>query len=140
MYFLSWGPNFFFYVDDGVFLCPDKTKVDNAIKELQQDLELEDQGDIADYLGINFTYQKDGKIVMSQPQLIDKLISDLKLGPNAHLPPTPAVSSRILNREENAPAFKNVVSLPIGSRKIKLLRKGYKTGHHLCNALMHMFL
>ena len=114
---------FFFYVDDGIFLCPDKTKVDKAIKELQQDLDLEDQGGIADYLGINFTYQNDGKIIMSQPQLIDQLINDLKISPNAHLPPTPAVSSRILNREEHALAFKKQFHYRSAVGKLNYLEK-----------------
>ena len=45
----------FFYVDNGIFLYPNKHKVDDAIKELNQaKMDLEDQGDLADYLGINF--------------------------------------------------------------------------------------
>ena len=36
------------------FLCPDKHKVEQEIKELQKVFELEDQGDMVDYIGINF--------------------------------------------------------------------------------------
>ena len=93
----------FFYVDDMILLCPDSKKIDEAIKQLKQsDLELEDQGDIADYIGINFTHRDDGTIIMSQPQLIDQIVKDLQLKPNAHLPSIPALASRILQREENA--------------------------------------
>ena len=78
---------FFFYVDDGMFLCPDKDKVDDTIQELRDaKLEMEDQGDLTDYLGINFTYQKDGSVIISQPQLIDQIIKDVKLMANSHLP------------------------------------------------------
>ena len=55
-----------------MFLCPDKTKVDEAIEDLRKaKLDIKDQGDINDYLGINLTYQTDGTIILSQPQLID---------------------------------------------------------------------
>ena len=38
---------FFFYVEDGIFICKEKKIVDDAIKELRNaDLELEDQGAI----------------------------------------------------------------------------------------------
>ena len=61
---------------------------------------------------------------MSQPQLIDQLINDLKISPNAHLPPTPAVSSRILNREEHAPAFKKQFHYRSAVGKLNYLEKG----------------
>jgi len=86
-----------------ILLCPDSKKIDEAIKQLKQaDLELEDQGDISDYIGINFTHRNDGSIIMSQPQLIDQIVNDLQLKPNAHLPSIPALASRILQREEKA--------------------------------------
>ena len=97
---------FFFYVDDGVFLCRDKTKVDEAMEDLRKaNLDIEDQGDIIYYLGINSTYQKYGTIIMSQPQLIDLIIQDVKLKPNSHLPSTPALATKLLQREEKAPPF-----------------------------------
>ena len=97
---------FFFYVDDGVFLYPDKSKVDDTIQELRDaKLEREDQGDLTYYLGINFTYQKDGSIIMSQPQLIDQIIQDVKLMANSHLSSTPAAASKLLQRDQKAKPF-----------------------------------
>ena len=97
---------FFFYVDDGIFLCPDSNQVDKVIEELKgTGLELEDRGDVADYLGINFNYKEDGTIVMSQPQLIDQLIKDIKFKTSKHLPDTLALSTTILQRDEKAPLF-----------------------------------
>ena len=43
---------------------------------------------------------------MTQPQLINQIIADADLKSNCHLPPTPAVSSRMLRREESDPAYK----------------------------------
>ena len=92
---------FFFYVDDGIFLSPDKTEVSKAIDDLKSTgLDLEDRGNISDYLGINFNYETDGTITMSQPQLINQLLQAVNQKPNAHLPDTPAVSSRLLRREK----------------------------------------
>ena len=95
---------FFFCVNDGVFLCPDKTKVDEAIEELRQaKLDIEDQGDIINYHGINLTYQKNGTIIMSQSQLIDQIIKDINLTPTSHLPSTPALATNLLQHEEKPP-------------------------------------
>ena len=55
---------FFFYVDDGVFLSPKSTDVDKAIDDLNlTGLKLEDRGDMADYLGINFSHELDNTII-----------------------------------------------------------------------------
>ena len=42
---------------------------------------------------------------MSQPQLIDLIIQDVKLKPNYHLPSTPALATKLLQREEKSPPF-----------------------------------
>ena len=97
---------FFFYVDDGIFLYPDLKQVDKAIEKLKGTcLELVNRGDIAEYLGINFNYKEDGTIVMSQPQLIDQIIKDIKFKTSKHLPDTPALYTIILQRDEKATPF-----------------------------------
>ena len=48
---------FFFYVDDGVFLSSNSTDVEQAINDLKlTGLNLEDRGNMVDYLGINFSH------------------------------------------------------------------------------------
>ena len=97
---------FFFYVDDGIFMSPKEGDVNKAITDLKAThLDIEDRGDIADYLGVNFYYKKNGKVIMTQPQLINQIITDAELKPNSHLPPTPAVSSRMLKMEESEPEY-----------------------------------
>ena len=47
-------------MDDDILLCPDTKQVDKTIEEYKETgLEIEDRGDIADYLGIYFDYKKD---------------------------------------------------------------------------------
>ncbi len=42
-------------MDYGIFISPDDTAIDKAIKQLRElGYDLEDKGDIANYLGINF--------------------------------------------------------------------------------------
>ena len=101
---------FFFYVDNDIFVSPESREVDKVIKELKDPaigLDLEDQEDIANYLGIHFNYGKDGTITMSQPQLIDQIIEDVfKIKRNKNLPDIPVLSTCILQRDEKIPPFK----------------------------------
>ena len=116
---------FFLYVDEGVFLCPDKYKMDDAVQELRDaKLEMEDKGDLKDYLGLNFTYQKDGSIIMSQPQLIDQIIQDVKLMANTHLPSTPAAASKLLQRDQKAKPFNGRFHYRSVIGKLNYLDKG----------------
>ena len=116
---------FFFYVDDGIFLSPDSSLVDKAIQDLKnENLNIEDQGDIADYLGINFNYEQNGTIVMSQPQLIDQLIVDVKFKNTKNLPDTPALSTHILQRDENASPFNKHFHYRSVVGKLNYLGKG----------------
>ena len=47
-------------------MSPDKKSVNNAIDDLKATyLDLEDQGNISDYLGIDFNYKTDGTIAIS---------------------------------------------------------------------------
>ena len=117
---------FFFYVDDGIFVSVDPKEVDKAIQELTDTgLDLEDQGDIADYLGINFIYEKDGTIKMSQPQLIDQIIEDVfKFKRSKNLPDIPALSTSILQRDEKAPPFKGNFHYRSIIGKLNYLEKG----------------
>jgi hypothetical protein len=107
------------YVDDGIFACADEKKIDKAIKDLSDPLKakasfvIEDQGNIADYLGINFEKITETKIKLTQPHLIDQIIKEVQLKPTDRRS-TPAAPSKILRRDESAPAFK----CPFNYRKV----------------------
>lgn len=65
---------FFVYVDDGCFASPSKSSVDQAIADLSDkkkalnDYDIEDRGDVTDYLGINFQRLPGGKLKLSKSQ------------------------------------------------------------------------
>ena len=89
------------YVDDGIFMSPDPKEIDTAIKAIgKQGLDIEDRGDIGDYLGINFNYNEDNTIELTQPQLIDQIIEQAKLKSKQGPRELPFLSSKILHRNE----------------------------------------
>ncbi len=52
---------FMVYVDDGIFLGNDDSKLQEAIKDIQDlGLNIEDQGHPADYVGVNIKKLQDG--------------------------------------------------------------------------------
>ena len=101
---------FLCYVDDGIFASPNPKDIDKAISDLSDinkakaKFVIEDQGDIKDYLGINFEYRKDGTIKLSQPHLIEQIIQEVKLKKGDRRS-TPAAPTKLLRRDENEPAF-----------------------------------
>ena len=88
---------FVVYVDDGIFVSPSDQHITDAINELkQQKLDIEDQGDLNDYLGVNVTTLKNGDIKLSQPHLIEQIIDESKVNLKLSMKQTPANSSKIL--------------------------------------------
>jgi hypothetical protein len=89
---------FVVYVDDGIFASPNEEEIDKAINDLREaNFDIEDKGDITDYLGVRVSYEKDGKIKLWQPHLIDSIVKDAKevtkLSKTARQTPTLATES-----------------------------------------------
>ena len=122
---------FFFYVDDGIFIAKSNRSIDKAISDLSDvkkakaKYKIDDQGDITDYLGINFDEIKDDspqettssnssgrvrsqrrRICMSQPHLIDQIIQEVGIKPREKGKTTPAASTKILRRCKEDPSVK----------------------------------
>jgi hypothetical protein len=71
---------FIVYVDDGIFLGPNDDAISNAITELLNlDLDIEDQGHPADYVGVAIKRLRDGSLELSQRALIDTIIADANI-------------------------------------------------------------
>ena len=66
--------------------------------------DIEDKGNISDYLGIHFEETNNGKIHLSQPHLIQEIIDEVGV-PNFKPRATPALSSRILQRDLSGTEF-----------------------------------
>ena len=97
---------FVFCVDDGVFAGPSQSEIDKAIKQSDQaGCDIEDKGAINDYLGVNFEYSPDGRIKLTQPHLIDQILSEVHISKRARTRQTPTLSTKTLQRDEHAPSF-----------------------------------
>jgi Reverse transcriptase (RNA-dependent DNA polymerase) len=62
---------FMVYVDDGILIDPDNVKIEQAMLDLQARFEVQDKGDLSEYLGVKIRNIKDGSIEFTQPQLIE---------------------------------------------------------------------
>jgi hypothetical protein len=70
---------FIVYTDDTILLGPNKEEIDNLVKKLSMTFNIEDQGELSDYLGIKIERKEDGTLVWTQPTLIQSILRDLKL-------------------------------------------------------------
>jgi Reverse transcriptase (RNA-dependent DNA polymerase) len=70
---------FMVYMDDSILIDPDQSKIEQAMSDLQARFEVQDEGDLSDYLGVKIHKHQDGSIDFPQPQLIDSILEDLKL-------------------------------------------------------------
>jgi hypothetical protein len=96
---------FMVYVDDGIFLSNDYSKLTDAIRDIQNSgLNIEDQGHPADYVGVNIKKMKDGSSEFTQRALIDSIIEDVGLK-DVNVKPVPAKVSRWLHAFKDEPPF-----------------------------------
>ena len=88
------------YIDDCLVFSSDPKLIDKTISDLSfssKNLEIDDHGDVSDFLGIEVTHLKDGSIKLTQPHLIDAILKDLHLRENTKEKSTPVLSSQILH-------------------------------------------
>ena len=80
------------YVDDMICMCLTDDPIDAFLAEMQgSGFSLTDQGDVNEYLGIKVKRSKDGKVLnLTQPHLIDKIITSAGLQGNSKTSDTPA--------------------------------------------------
>jgi hypothetical protein len=96
---------FMVYVDDGIFLGNDDSKLQVTIQEIQElGLNIEDQDHPADYVGVNIKKLRDGLYEFTQRALIDAIIDDVGLT-DANVKPVPAKVSLKLHASKDQPTF-----------------------------------
>jgi hypothetical protein len=94
---------FMVYVDDGIFLGNDDSKLQAAIQEIQElGLNIEDQGHPADYVGVNIKKLRDGLYQFTQRALINAIIDDVGLK-DVKVKPVPAKVSLKLHTFKDEP-------------------------------------
>ena len=121
---------FTFYVDDGIIWCPREEGLAEFMRDIQnikktkQAFEIEDRGNIADYLGINLSRKTNGKILLSQPGLTDQIINEVLGVTKYKARPTPAPSTKILHRDLDGTPFKGDFDYRSVVGKLNFLEKG----------------
>ncbi|KAG7349703.1 reverse transcriptase RNA-dependent DNA polymerase [Nitzschia inconspicua] len=100
------------YTDDCIIIDKESQhNIDTLFKELSQHFNVEDEGQLSDYLGVQISMPEQGKYQFTQPQLIDSILEDLALWPQEHkLAPTrpkdtPAVPNSILGPDLEGETF-----------------------------------
>jgi hypothetical protein len=97
---------FMVYLDNGIFLGSNDLQLQEVIKEFQNlGLNIEDQGHMEDYVGVNIKKLKDGSYEFTQQGLIDSIIDDIGLILDAKVKPVPAKVSLQLHAFKDEPTF-----------------------------------
>jgi Reverse transcriptase (RNA-dependent DNA polymerase)/GAG-pre-integrase domain len=95
---------FLFYVDDGIFLGPNKREIDREIKSLQTSFNLTDEGTLDEFLGIKITKTPEGGMNLTQPTLIKRILKAVSKNPKNfpnRTEPTPA--TKVLQKDLGGP-------------------------------------
>eukprot|EP00957_Ditylum_brightwellii_P093899 7150590-Ditylum_brightwellii.AAC.1 len=91
--------------NDSIFAGPSNKGIDKAIQELKRaDLDIEDRGQLDDYLGLNII-QREGKIQLMQLQIILQVLNQVGIKEKQGVKSTPAASTKILQQDHFAPPF-----------------------------------
>jgi hypothetical protein len=96
---------FIVYTDDTILLGPDKEEIEEVFRILSNIFNIEDQGELSDYLGIKIERGSDGTITWTQPTLIKSILKDLNLEEEdkknqPKSKSTPACSTTVLTSHE----------------------------------------
>ena len=95
------------YTDDSILMGTNEKELDEVIALIEaQGLELTVEGDISDFLGVELKREADGSINCTQPQLIKKILEDLRLaGDGVATKEVPARVGKVLGKESNTKRF-----------------------------------
>ena len=119
---------FIVYVDDGLVLDTSGKNLDGFVQELRNaDLDVDDQGDPSDYVGVNINKDPMGYLNFTQQALIDSIIEDVGLTKSKRIRTTPGKSSQQLHAFSNSQSFEEFHSFNFRSAVGKLNYLGQTT-------------
>jgi hypothetical protein len=93
------------YTDDTIITGSITTKVDATIQKIAELFKITSEDHVNDFIGVNITHTNDGRILLTQPKLIQNILDDLGLNDTTKSKPTPALSSKILHPHLDSPEF-----------------------------------
>ena len=94
------------YTDDSILAGPTAAELDEVIADMKaSELDITVEGDITDFLGVNIVRRDDNTFELTQPHLIDDILTELRLtADRTQAKSTPAAISKILTRCPQSPA------------------------------------
>ena len=95
------------YIDDSILAGPDEDEINQIIQDIKKaKLQITEEEDIHEFLGVNIKQTEDGSIELKQPHLIQKILEDLRLvDDDASAKIVPATPSKILRRHATSEDF-----------------------------------
>ena len=111
------------YVDDTIICGPTQTQVEHVVAVMGTLFNVEDQGDIKDYLGVRLTKLDDKRMMLAQPHLIQSIIKDLGFPPRTNAAPTPALINQPLQPDPDGELFNEPWSYRSVIGKLNFLEK-----------------
>jgi len=117
------------YTDDSILAGPNEDEINEIIRDIKAiGLNITEEGDIQDFLGIHIQRMNDGKIKLSQPHLIDQILHDLKMDvENMKVKDTPCKSSEILKAGTHSKPFDQSFHYRSLIGKLNYLEKGTRS-------------
>jgi hypothetical protein len=117
------------YTDDSILAGPDVDEINAIIADMRKaKLDITEEGELEDFLGVNIDRKPDGTIHLTQPHLIDQILDDLRLnGDNVTTKKTPASSSRLLSRHSDSEPFDNSFNFRSVIGKLNYLEKSTRS-------------
>ena len=117
------------YTDDSILAGPCKKEIEQVVKDLKKaKLNITDEGDIQDFLGVNINQKEDGTINLTQPHLVDQILKDMSMiQTNVKPKPIPAMASKLLKRDEDGEDFDNSFHYRSVIGKLHYLEKGTRS-------------
>ena len=121
------GLIFLVYIDDCLLLSPSDKLIDQGIDDLRKAeprFNMEDQGTVNDFLGIQVKHKQNGEITLTQPQLIASILNDLHLNKNnVHTRKTPSLSTILSHKDVNGQPMTNEFNYRSVIGKLNFLEK-----------------
>eukprot|EP00957_Ditylum_brightwellii_P209551 15362232-Ditylum_brightwellii.AAC.2 len=116
---------FLCYVDDGIFIGPSRKEIDRAIADLRdKGFNIEDKGNIENYLGITIEVLQEAALHLMQPQIIQSIINKVPIPKHLKDKTTPSVVTKQVIQDKEAPSFNNRFHYQRVIGKMNYLKKG----------------
>lgn len=95
------------YTDDSIIAGPCEKEIRSVIQQIKDaNLDITEEGDIQDFIGVNITRKANDVIEFKQPVLIEKIIKTVfGEAKNVNTKPIPAASSKILYKHSKSEKF-----------------------------------